>query len=178
VAVVWTNADGDRPEPGRLASERQALDDWLDFHRATLLMKCSGLTADQLKTKAAEPSALSLLGLVRHMSEVERWWFRLHAAQEESLPAIYCTEADPNADFDALEGADALADVTAYQAEIEVCRAAVASLGLDDIVPSRGHHPERIRNIRWIYLHMIEEYARHNGHADIIRQRIDGVTGA
>jgi hypothetical protein len=176
VTAVWTTVEGDRADPDRLGAERQALDEWLDFHRATLLTKCSGLTDTQLKAKSADPSALSLLGLVRHMTEVERWWFRMHAAQEE-IGDIYCSEVAPNADFDELEHASASENITAFQAEIEMCRAAVANLSLDDIVPSRGHHHERTRNIRWIYLHMIEEYARHNGHADILRERIDGVTG-
>jgi hypothetical protein len=67
--------------------------------------------------------------------------------------------------------------LAAYREEVERARAAVAGKSLDDVVPSRGHHPERARDIRWIYVHMIEEYARHNGHADLIRERIDGQTG-
>jgi hypothetical protein len=81
------------------------------------------------------------------------------------------------ADFTDIDDADAQADLAAYAEEIQAARAATAGRQLDGTVPSRGHHPEEVRDIRWIYLHMIEEYARHNGHADLIRERIDGVTG-
>ncbi len=99
----------------------------------------------------------------------------MHAA-ETDLPFPYDSE-QTGQDFEALEDADAAANIEAFKQEIEHARTAVAGRGLDDVVPSRGHQPERTRNIRWIYLHMIEEYARHNGHADLIRERIDGATG-
>jgi hypothetical protein len=172
---TWTAPAVERTEPGPVLGERQALEAWLDFHRETLLFKCGGLTAGQLKERAVPPSRLSLLGLVRHMTEVERWWFRMQAANAD-MPFPY----DPDQtgqDFEALDDADAAANIAAFRQEIELARAAVAGKQLDDVVPSRGHHPERIWDIRWIYLHMIEEYARHNGHADLIRERIDGVAG-
>jgi uncharacterized damage-inducible protein DinB len=175
MAEAWTAPQVERTDPGRILDERQALEAWLDFHRDTLLRKCAGLTASQLKEGAVPPSRLSLLGLVRHMTEVERWWFRMHAAGAD-LPFPY----DPDQtglDFEALDDADAAANFEAFRQETELARAAVAGRQLDDVVSSRGDHPERTRNIRWIYLHMIEEYARHNGHADLIRERIDGVTG-
>ena len=165
----------ERAEPGRIAGERRALEAWLDFHRDTLLQKCAGLTAGQLKDRAVPPSRLSLLGLVRHMTEVERWWFRIHAANTD-MTFPYDPE-DIGLDFEALEDADAAANLEAFRQEVERARAAVAGKHLDDVVPSHGDHPDRTRDIRWIYLHMIEEYARHNGHADLIRERIDGVTG-
>ncbi len=171
----WTAPSAQRSEPATIQNEREALEAWLDFHRNTLLNKCAGLTASQLKQRAVPPSRLSLLGLVRHMTEVERWWFRMHAA-ESDLPFPY----DPDQtgqDFEAIEDADAAADIEAFKAEIELARAAVADKLLDDVVPSRGDHPERTRNIRWIYIHMVEEYARHNGHADLLRQRVDGSVG-
>ncbi len=172
---AWTAPQVERTSPGRILGERQALEAWLDFHRDTLLHKCAGLTAGQLKERAVPPSRLSLLGLVRHMTEVERWWFRMHAANAD-LPFPY--DADQTGqDFEALDEADAAANIEAFQQEIGHARATVARTQLDDVVPSRGDHPERTRDIRWIYLHMIEEYARHNGHADLIRERIDGVTG-
>ena len=110
------------------------------------------------------------------MTEVERWWFRTHAAGE-ALAEVYCSEEAPEADFERLDGASAEADLAAFLQEIEAARGAVAGRSLEDVVPSRGDHPERVRNIRWIYLHMIEEYARHNGHADLLREAIDGTTG-
>jgi uncharacterized damage-inducible protein DinB len=172
---TWVAPPVERQEPARQSGERQALEEWLEFHRETLLGKCSGLTADQLKERAIPPSRLSLLGLVRHMTEVERWWFRMHADQQD-LQFPYDPGQD-GADFEDLGSADAAANLDAYREELEAARSAVAGKSLDHVVPSRGDHPERTRDVRWIYLHMIEEYARHNGHADLIRERIDGETG-
>lgn len=109
------------------------------------------------------------------MTEVERWWFRMHADQQD-LEFPYDPRQE-GADFEDLDRADPVADLRAYRDEIDDARYAVAGKALEDVVPSRGDHPERTRDIRWIYLHMIEEYARHNGHADLIRERIDGETG-
>ncbi len=171
----WTAPVLQRADPDRVAGERRALEQWLDYHRVTLQRKCGGLTAEQLKRRAVPPSTLSLLGLVRHMTEVERWWFRMHAAGEE-LPFPY-DPGQTGADFDDVADADAAENLEAYRREIDAARAAVADKDLDDVVPSRGDHPERTRDVRWIYLHMIEEYARHNGHADLLRESIDGLTG-
>ena len=175
MSLEWTAPVVERVEPDRIGGERAALEQWLDYHRATLLTKCAGLTAAQLKQRAMPPSTLSLLGLVRHMTEVERWWFRMHANGEE-LGFPY----DPDGvglDFDDLDDADAAGNLDAYRQEVEAARTATAGKDLDLVVPSRGDHPERTRDLRWIYLHMIEEYARHNGHADLLREAIDGVTG-
>lgn len=172
---AWTAPFSERTEPDRVATERRALEQWVDYHRATLLQKCAGLTAEQLKLRACPPSTLSLLGLVRHMTEVERWWFRMNANGED-LTFQYDPES-VGLDFDGLEGADAAANVDAYWHEVEAARAAVAGKGLDLVVHSPGHHPERTRDLRWIFLHMLEEYARHNGHADLLREAIDGATG-
>jgi len=176
MTTTWTAPTVDRHEPDRIASERLALEQWLDYQRDTLLTKCAGLTAEQLKTRPVPPSGLSLLGLVRHMVEVERWWFRTNAGSQD-IGNVYCTEDDEDADFDGVDDADAAADLETYRREVQAARVAVAGKRLDDLVASPGHHPERTRDIRWIYVHMIEEYARHNGHADLIRERIDGVTG-
>jgi hypothetical protein len=172
---TWTAPAVDRAEPDRVASEVISFEQWLDYQRATLLTKCAGLTAEQLKQRAVPPSRLSLLGLVRHMVEVERWWFRMHAAREQ-IDFIYDPEG-VGLDFEEIEEADAAADLMTFQKECEAARAAVAGRSLDEVVPSRSDHPERERDIRWIYVHMIEEYARHNGHADLLREAIDGVTG-
>lgn len=176
MTLIWPNDLPARIDPDRLSYEKRALDEWVDFHRATLLMKCEGLTPEQLKTRSVEPSTLTLLGLVRHMSDVERGWFRRHAAGED-VEFHYSADAEPDADFLDLDSADASADLAHFVRECQLSREATALLDLDEIVASRGHHPERTRNVRWIYLHMIEEYARHNGHADFLRERIDGVTG-
>jgi hypothetical protein len=116
-----------------------------------------------------------LLGLVRHMTEVERWWFRMHAAGED-----HQFPYDPDSvglDIEEVDSADAAANLNAFVEECDASRAAVAGMSLDDVVPSRGDHPERTRDIRWIFVHMIEEYARHNGHADLLRETVDGTTG-
>ncbi len=167
----------DRVEPGTVADERSSLEQWLDYHRDTLLWKCSGLSAEQLRTRAVPASSLSLLGLVRHMTEVERGWFRKHAAGEE-IGYLYCSDADPDGDFDNVDEADAAADVETFRQEVAASRKAAAGLSLDKIVECQRHphrHPQR--DVRWIFQHMIEEYARHNGHADILRECIDGRTG-
>jgi uncharacterized damage-inducible protein DinB len=172
---TWTAPPVDRVEPDRIADERTSLEQWLDFHRSTLLMKCAGLTAEQLRQRAVPPSRLSLLGLVRHMVEVERWWFGMHAGQQD-LVFPY----DPDSvglDFEEVDGADAAANLEHFVRECAASRAVVAGMSLDDVVPSRGDHPERTRDLRWIYVHMIEEYARHNGHADLLREVVDGSTG-
>jgi uncharacterized damage-inducible protein DinB len=175
MADEWTAPITDRAEPDRIADERRALDQLIDYQRATLLTKCAGLTGSELKQRSVPPSTLSLLGLVRHMTEVEQWWFRMHAnAEDLEFPH------DPDeigADFDDTADADAESDLAGFRREIDAARSAVADKPLDFVVPSRGDHPERTRDIRWIYLHMIEEYARHNGHADLLREAIDGATG-
>lgn len=175
MTATWTAPPVERVEPALVGAERESLEQWLDYHRATLLQKCSGLTADQLKRRSVPPSGLSLLGLVRHMVEVERWWFRMHVARQE-IGFVYDPEGI-GLDFDDIDRADAEADLSAFRAECEAARAAVAGRSLDDRVPSRGDHPDRERDIRWIFVHMIEEYARHNGHADLLREAIDGSTG-
>jgi uncharacterized damage-inducible protein DinB len=176
MAVTIPEAALARTEPDPDTSERTALEDWVDYHRATLLTKCQGLTAEQLKLASSPPSKMSLLGIVRHMTIVETWWFRMHAAGEDAA-ILYSTDAWPDADWEDLAAADADENLAAYVAECARSRAAVADVGLDAVVHSRGDHPERTTTVRWIFLHMLEEYARHNGHADLLRERIDGATG-
>ncbi|MGH3714937.1 MAG: DinB family protein [Micromonosporaceae bacterium] len=169
----WTAPEVERAESPRAAGEREMLEGWLEFHRQTLLLKCTGLTAEQLRLRSTEPSTLSLLGLVRHMAEVERWWFR-SAWLEEKLPEIYCTDDNRDGDFDDVDTADAEADFATFQTELELARKAAEQHSLDDTFTSRRGTQ---LNLRWVYVHMIEEYARHNGHADLIRERIDGTAG-
>jgi uncharacterized damage-inducible protein DinB len=174
--MTWTAPSLERRDPASVAAERDSLEQWLDYERETLLCKCAGLSAEQLKLRAVPPSALSLLGLVRHMTEVERWWFRMVAAGEE-IAFVYCADGSDDADFDKVEEADAAGDLDRFLSEIKAARAAVAGKALDDVVATPGRQPERTRDIRWIYVHMIEEYARHNGHADLLRECIDGTVG-
>ncbi len=170
----WTAPEVTRIDEPYLGEERPMLEGWLDWHRQTLLFKCSGLTAAQLKHRAVEPSTLSLLGLVRHMAEVERSWFRGRAAGED-VGLMYSSAENPDGDFDDLDAADAAADFATFVQECELAREAAANLPLDHtFLSGRGEQ----MSLRWVYLHMIEEYARHNGHADLLRERIDGTTGA
>lgn len=171
--MTWIAPDTDRIETVPTGPERPMLQSWLDFHRQTLLAKCSGLGTAQLKQCAIPPSSLSLHGLVRHMSEVERGWLRITAAGQR-LAYLYCADTDPNGDFDGIGTADPAADFAVYRRETELADAAVAELPLDH----RCRHPAGPEySLRWVYLHLIEEYARHNGHADLLREQIDGSTG-
>jgi uncharacterized damage-inducible protein DinB len=165
---------GERSVPALAAPEREMLEGWLAYHRATLLSKCEGLDDDALRARSVPPSSLSLLGLVRHMTEVERAWFR-RVLGGERAPYEYCDDANPDGDFDDVDDADTRADFATFQAEIAACDAIAARHGLDDI--GRRRRDGRDYSLRWIYTHMIEEYARHNGHADLLRECIDGVTG-
>jgi len=171
---TWTAPNVTRVEPNLQSDERTSLEQWVDYHRATMLTKCAGLSAEQLKQRPVAPSRLSLLGLVRHMADVERWWFRMHGAQEDI--GLFFDSDWSDRDFEGVDDADAAADLAAFERECEAARAAVAVRSLEDVVPSRGDQPGQV-SIRWIYVHMIEEYARHNGHADLLREAIDGVTG-
>lgn len=175
MTVIWTAPTIERIRPDQPLAEREALEGWLDFHRDTLLVKCAGLTADHLKQRSVPPSSLSLLGLVRHMTQTERQWFRINGADQE-MGFPYSTWDDEDADFDNVDTADAQADLAAFRREIEAVRAEMRGKQLNDVVHTHIP-PGKRRDIRWIYLHMIEEYARHNGHADLVRERIDGATG-
>jgi hypothetical protein len=154
-------------------SEREQLEEWLDQHRSTLLWKCSGLTRDQLQQASNPPSVLNLHGLVRHLADCERWWFSHHAAGLPLVP-LYCTDDDENADFDGVPEADPAVDIETFWQEVAASKAATAGLDLDAPVSTSWG---RRLTVRWVFLHMIEEYARHNGHADFLRERIDGTTG-
>src|SRR3954464_6762508 len=173
----------DRIDPPYRDGERAAVQAWLDFHRATLLAQSEGLTAAPLGERSAPPSTLSLRGLLRHLTEVERSWFRRVLAGEQAPPLYYGSD-DEDGDFDAI-GRDtdhpdtdtALPrELAAFTAECDVSRELAARHESLDDVGAGPRHGQQV-SLRWIYLHMIEEYARHNGHADLLRERIDGVTG-
>jgi uncharacterized damage-inducible protein DinB len=142
----------------------------LDWHRETLLWKCSGLTGEQLAAQSVPTSGLSLLGLIRHMTKVERYWFRTGFAGE---PVDNPFGENWDADFEEIDPARAAADYARLTEEFRLCDAAVANAPLDDTFDNRGE----LMSLRAIYVHTIEEYARHNGHADLLREAIDGATG-
>ncbi|MFF4749818.1 DinB family protein [Streptomyces sp. NPDC002514] len=166
----------DRREPALTADERTMLEGWLDYHRETLAWKCADLTDAQLRTASVEPSELSLMGLVRHMAEVERGWFRKVLAGEDPGP-IYYSEQDPDGEFHLSETDTWEEAYATWQNEIDTARRHAARFGLDDLSEGVSRSSDESFSLRWIYTHMIEEYARHNGHADLIRERIDGATG-
>ncbi|HET7530467.1 MAG TPA: DinB family protein [Mycobacteriales bacterium] len=174
----WTAPAVARTEADLRAGERKALEQWLDYHRGTLLHKCSGLSHDQLKQRSVPTSALTLLGIVRHMADVERWWFRMHGAGEQ-LDLQFSSDEWPNGDFEDLDAMPAAEVLATFEAECAASRAAVADKDLDVVVTCgpEHHHRSHERDVRWLFVHMIEEYARHNGHADLLREAIDGATG-
>ena len=162
----------DRPAPPRRAGERVTLEAFLDDQRLTLLRICAGLGADDLARRACPPSTLSLLGLLRHLTEVERYWF-VQVLDGRPAPGPYSTPDRPDADLDDAEPSAAAEALPQYLQTLEQVRGVAAGHGLDD----RGRRREAEVDLRWIYLHLIEEYARHNGHADLLRESIDGTTG-
>ncbi|WP_327674771.1 DinB family protein [Kitasatospora sp. NBC_00458] len=169
------NGQGERVAPPLTGGEREMLRAFLDFHRATLAMKCQGLTDEQLRSRSSPPSTLSLLGLVRHMAEVERTWFRRVIAAEP-VPLVWSAEWDFQAAYDA-EGADRAEAFAAWQEEVGHARRIEREAESLDVA---GYQPrwEAEVSLRLVMLHLIHEYARHNGHADFLREAIDGVVGA
>jgi uncharacterized damage-inducible protein DinB len=172
--MTWTAPDVARQSGSRAAPEPELLRGLLDWHRATLLYKCAGLTGQQLATAPIAASNLSLLGLIRHLSKVERVWFRERFAGE-AVPRLYSTPQRPDADYEDVDSDQAEAAYAALLAEQETARAVATGVPLDDSVTDTDGAEI---SLRFIYAHMIGEYARHNGHADFIRQCLDGVTGA
>ncbi len=172
--MTWTAPPVTRPGGSLNAPEAEMLPGLLDFHRSTLLYKCAGLDGAQLCRASVAGSNLSLLGLVRHLSKVERIWFR-ERFRAEPIGRLYSTPDRPDADFEDVEPDRAEADYGRLVAEQEAARRAVAGASLDDTFTDRNG--EEV-SLRLVYIHMIGEYARHNGHADMIRQGVDGVTGA
>lgn len=157
-------------------AERQVLDHWLDLYRDTVLLKIAGLDAYQLARRSVAPSTMSLLGVVRHLTEVEAYWLRVVLLDEQGVPDYYCTPESPDGDFDDAAAETAAADVAAYRAELRVTRAnAGAWTDLDS--PVRGRREGKPVNLRWILTHLVEEYARHLGHMDLLREAVDGRTG-
>jgi len=163
-----------RAAPPTVADERALLQGFLDFHRGTLLWKLSGLTDEQLVQRAVEPASLSLIGLVRHLSEVEKYWFHRALADHDSPPTYWSREF-PDGDFDHVDPAIVAEDLEDFRQIIKTSDALAANYSLDDTFLRPGQEP--LHSVRYLYLHMIEEYSRHNGHADLLRQAIDGATG-
>jgi uncharacterized damage-inducible protein DinB len=172
-AAGWIAPEVTRVEEPAGYDERSMFEAMLEWHRMTLLAKCAGLTGTELAGRPLGSSNLSLLGLVRHLADAERAWFRRHLLGM-TIDEVYARADRPDAAFDEAQAAEAAADYERLVAEWASSRAAAAGRSLDDACAD-----ERFREwtLRWVYAHMIEEYARHNGHADLLREAIDGVTG-
>ncbi|MDX2543616.1 DinB family protein [Streptomyces sp. WI04-05B] len=174
-----TTPDG-RPIPPANADERAMLSAWLDFHRATLALKCEGLDDRQSRLASAAPSEMTLLGLVQHLAEVERNWFqRVFAGQD--VPAVY--EEGKGDGFTLVPGRGLDEALTVWRAEVARGRQLVAAAHSLDETGQLSEAEAALAgaqglSLRWIMVHMIEEYARHNGHADLLRELVDGATGA
>jgi uncharacterized damage-inducible protein DinB len=164
-----------REDPPFTGDEVALLRSWLAYERETLAWKCEGLDDAQLRTRAVDPSSLSLLGLVRHVTDAERYWFQ-HVLLGRDIEQRYWTNNDLDADFtgvDETTGDEALA---AWRDEMAASDAAIdADPDAERIAAGRRHGAEV--SLRWMLVHLVQEYARHNGHADLLRERIDGTTG-
>jgi uncharacterized damage-inducible protein DinB len=166
--------DDGRTDVPRTGGERELLRAYLDFHRETLAAKCEGLPVADLRRRSAPPSSLSLLGLVRHMAEVERSWFR-RVVDGEDVGLVWSAAGDFQVAYDAT-GASREEAFAAWRAEIAHARRIEAAAPSLDVVGVDRRSGEEY-SLRRVLVHVVQEYARHNGHADLLRERIDGVTG-
>ena len=167
--------DDERPEPPYNGDERATLAGFLDFQRATLEWKCDGLSDDQLRRRPIATSAMSLLGLVRHLADVEQHWFRV--SLDGQPPSWHYWHRGPDqTDTDwEVDTANVAEAFRTWREEVDHARHIVA--GSASLDRSFDHPHDGPVTLRWILTHMIEEYARHNGHADLLREVIDGTTG-
>jgi uncharacterized damage-inducible protein DinB len=166
----------ERISPPVIGPEREMLRAFLDYHRATLAMKCDDLSDQDLRSRSMPPSTLTLLGLVRHLAEVERQWFR-RVINGEDLPMVW---SDQPYDFQTAydRGESTRSEVfAAWQNEVEHARRIEREADSLDVTGYNERWGEDV-SLRLVMLHLIHEYARHNGHADFLREGIDGVTGA
>ncbi|MFC7622540.1 DinB family protein [Microlunatus sp. GCM10028923] len=170
---MWVSPEEDPRDDSTLVGEHAVLTGYLRNYRLTLELKCSGLDAEQLARRSVPPSNLSLLGLIRHLGQVERSWFRNVMAGEDA-PNLYPNAAGEDDDIDGAT-ADPAAVEEAWQnwrAEVQNAEAFVAAAPDFDLTDPKGEN-----NLRDVLVHMIEEYSRHMGHADLLRERIDGRVG-
>ena len=159
-----------------LGEERMVLDHWLDLYRDTVLLKIAGLDAERLTRRAAPPSSMNLIGVVRHLTEVEVYCLRVLLLDGQDVPDYCCTAASPDGDFDDIDPARTAADVAVYRAELATTRTNAAAW-TDLAVPVRGLRRGKELNLRRILTHLIEECVRHLGHMDLLREAVDGRTG-
>jgi uncharacterized damage-inducible protein DinB len=161
--------------PMPATDERVLLGGFIDFQRDTLRWKCQGLADEQLRTRSVPTANVTLLGLLRHMADVERFWFREVWNGEHFATELFSRTDDRDEDWNDLAADTGAAALARLQAEIELARKNVAATDLDAVF-TREDTGERV-SARWILIHMVEEYSRHNGHADLLREAIDGQVG-
>jgi uncharacterized damage-inducible protein DinB len=171
--VVEDLDDPRRTEPPFVLPEREMLEEWLEFHRITLLMKCEGLTDEQRKRRWIPTSSLSLHGLIRHLAEVERNWFVRVLLRQPETEHYFAIRGVDDSELVPLDDADWEHDLEVWREACNASRTSASHKELDDEGIRRGEPC----TLRWIYVHMIEEYARHNGHADLLRELADGAVG-
>jgi len=169
--MTWISPAPDPVDGPMTGDDRPILEGMLAHQRTTLLNVCAGLTAEQLALRSLATSNLSLLGLVRHMAKVERIWFRKRVAGED-VEHLHNFEARDDTDFNQIDPADAPDAVEQLRDEWALADRAVAGIDFEHTI---SHHGDM--SLRMVYVHMIQEYARHNGHADLLREAIDGTTG-
>ncbi len=159
-----------------VTDERTTMIAFLRYQRDTLELKCAGLDADALARRSVEPSTLSLLGLVRHLADIERHWFRRVMAGQDA-PPHFSTETDPDGAFDNAAPDPALVAEAweTWRAEVSFAEGFVAAA--PNLAVTGNDRWTGAVSLRWVLVHMVEEYARHVGHADLLRQRIDGAVG-
>jgi uncharacterized damage-inducible protein DinB len=171
--MTWTVPAPSPIDGPMTGDDRPILEGYLNYQRSTLLNICAGLTGDQLASRPIGSSNLSLLGLIRHLAKVERIWFRQRAAGQP-VPPMYDPARGKDADFNDAVAAEAEADIARLREEWRLADAAAGGLDFDDTLDT-GHGDTF--SVRMMYVHLIGEYARHNGHADLLREALDGVTG-
>ncbi|NEA37082.1 DinB family protein [Streptomyces sp. SID13031] len=172
--MTWIAPEVERPEGSLVAPEQELLAGYLNFYRTTLLYKCAGLTAEQLASRPSPPSNLSLLGLIRHLTKVERIWFRIHFATVDPAEPVFDLALGKDADFELIDAGRAQAEYEALIDEWALSDKAAEGHSFDEQFTFR----DEISSLRMVYIHLIGEYARHCGHADFLREHLDGVTGA
>ncbi|MCX4744433.1 DinB family protein [Kitasatospora sp. NBC_01287] len=164
-----------RTGPPHFGTEREMLRTFLDFHRETLAMKCAGLSDEQLREQSMPPSTLSLLGLVRHLAEVERTWFR-RVFEDHDAPLVWSDKIDFQAAYDA-SGSTRAEAFGAWEAEVANSRRIEQQAQSLDLAGYQPRWEEEV-SLRMVMVHVLLEYGRHNGHADLLREAVDGTVGA
>lgn len=163
-----------RPPLPLVGGEREMLTAYLDHYRETLALKCEGVPPERLRERSVEPSGLNLHGLLRHLAGCERWWFRIQFG-EQDLPLPFYSDEDPDQDF-VFEDADPVADLATWREECARSRELVAATPDLDATGTHLASGQPV-SLRRVLVGMIAEYAQHCGHADLLRERIDGATG-